>query len=255
MKTSFFRFLSVFFAVFQFVSCVDFQPSGYILNLPETPETWVSVLGHPHWRVEWLDPGGNKRTADISPGGSLRVNLPETWTSPVTAWPYWTAHNLIPGFFKPAGALFPFDADGERLNLSWKAGLDAVFYWELVSAYDHNALKIPANFDWLRFRELFKEDTLNEEVRKDPWLVDWKSVAEKTISSSFDRRRLVPEAANPVNIPVSHGPWYGTSPFAEPLFFPEGETPAFPTRPGVNVWVSAEGILRVNGNVWVFTRW
>jgi len=240
----------------QLVSCVDFHSSGYILKLPDVPGAWVSILGYPHWRVEWLDTGGNKLTADITPGGSLKVILPETWVSPVTASPYWPAHNLIPGFFKPSGAIFPLDVDGEYLNLSWKAGVDTVFYWELAAACNfQNEKKIAANFDWLRFRELLKDETLKEEVRKDPWLIDWKFVAEKTMSSNFDKRRLVPEASKSMTITVPHGPWYGTSPFAEPLSFPENETPVFPIRPGVNVWVSLDGILRVDGNIWVFSEY
>jgi len=254
MKNLIFRFLAVVFTVLQFAGCMDFPSSEYDLKLPEAPEIWVSVLGQPHWRLEWLDPGGNKRTADISPGGGKKVELPVTWANPVTAWPYWPGHNLIPGFFKPAGGLFPFDVDGESLILSWKAGLDTVFYWELASAYGQNEKKIPANFDWQRFRELFTSGDLKEDVSKDPWLIDWHFVAEKTMSSSFDRRRLVPEKTQPMTIPVSHGYWYGTSPFAEPLFFPENETPEFQIRSGVNVWFSAEGILRVSDKTWVFTE-
>jgi hypothetical protein len=51
---------------------------------------------------------------------------------------------------------------------------------------------------------------------------------------------------------VSAGPWYGTSPFTEPLLFKTGETPVFPVQEGMNVWVSNEGILRVNGKTWVY---
>jgi hypothetical protein len=143
--------------------------------------------------------------------------------------------------------------------------VDTIFYWELTLAQhlrnlgagranEDNYSRIPANFNWPRFRELFEAETLNEAVREDPWLVNWRSVAERTVTGTFDRRRLVPEVTKDMAIPVPAGIWYGTSPFAKPLFFEEGEPSIFPVRPGDNVWVSAEGILRISGDVWVFSR-
>lgn len=258
MKNNISRLITVLAAALQLACCGDISPSMYTLELPQTPEIWVSLLGEPHWRLEWLDPGGNRRTTDILPvngaANRIEIELPVTWANPITAWPFWPDRNLIPGFFRPAGALFPFDVSGNRLCLSWEAGPDTIFYWELALANNGNFSKIPANFDWPRFRELFTLETLSEKVLEDPWLVNWRSVAERTISSNFDRRRLVPEAAEDVNIPVSSGRWYGTSPFAPPLYFEEGETPAFPVRPGINVWVSNEGILRISGKTWMFSR-
>ena len=235
------------------VCCRDLTPSAYVVILPDTPEIWVSLLGEPHWRLEWLDKSGSRRITDILPGKSMEIEIPVTWANPVTAWPYWPGYNLPAGIFKPAGALFPFDADGRRLFLSWKTGLDTVFYWELALAAGQNVSKIPANFDWPRFRELFNEETLNEAVRKDPWLVDWRFVAEKTINANFDRRRLVPETTVSINIPVGCGTWYGTSPFSAPLFFKEGEPTVFPVRPGLNVWISTSGILRCSGKTWILS--
>jgi hypothetical protein len=80
-------------------------------------------------------------------------------------------------------------------------------------------------------------------------------VAEKTIVSSFDRRRIVPQKAESVSVPVNTGRWYGTSPFAESLHFEEDQATVFPVYPGINVWVSSEGVLRLSGKTWVFTEW
>ena len=240
----------------QFTGCADRLSSGYVLEFPDAPAMWVSLLGEPSWRVEWFDSGGGRRTADISSGSGgpgLEVQLPSTWANPVGAWPYWPEHKLIPGHFRPAGALFPFDVRGGRLRLSWEAGPDMVFYLELARANEENYSRLPANFDWPRFRSLFQDEALSEAVREDPWLIDWRSVAEKTVLGSFDRRRLVPEEAKDKIIPVSAGFWYGSSPFAQPLFFAEEEPSTFPVRAGVNVWISTEGILRVDGDVWAFT--
>jgi len=253
MKSLFFKLVPVFVLAFQLASCKDRFSSVYRVEMPKTPEYLVSILGEPYWKLEFFDSKGEKQSKIIPPGQSTEIELPVTWTNPVTAWPYWPDYNLIPSLFKPAGALFPFDVSGERLKLSWEAGPDTVFYWELVFANSQNAKKLPANFDWPRFRELFKSGVLSDAVVNDPWLVDWRYVAEKTISSNFDRRRLVPQASVSQSIPVSSGPWYGASPFAKPLFFAEGQTPVFPVRSGINLWVSPEGILRVSGKAWVFT--
>jgi len=257
MKTNIFNLskLAVIALALQFTCCADRFSSWYTLEFPRSPQSWVSILGEPHWRVEWLAPDGRRQSADLSPGGSLQIELPSTWVNPVIARPYWPGHNLYAGLFMPAGALFPFDVNKNRLCLSWEAGTDAVFYWELASANGGNMSRIPANFDWSRFRELFKSETLREDVREDPWLVDWSAVAESTVSSTFYQSRLRPEAAASATLPVPAGPWYGASPFSQPLYFAEDEARIFQVRAGVNTWVSAAGILRVNGGAWVFREW
>ena len=238
--------------------CRDITPSGYSLSLPELPEHWLSLLGEPVWRIEWVNPDAQKQMLDLTPGTSCgEIEIPQTWASPVTAYPHWPQHNLIPGFFKPAGAIFPIDADVNKncLNLTWEAGVDAVFYWELALANEENYSRLPSNFNWQRFRELFSAGKLNEKVCQDPWIVNWRFAAEKTLSNNFDRRRLIPEKTESKVIPVPECSWYGTSPFAQPLFFAKETIPVFPVRPGINVWISSEGILRVNGETWIFIEW
>jgi len=248
-------FLALQFAVSLLtVSCRDINPSGYLLELPKTPEIWVSLLGEPCWRIEWISPESKMQTAFIPPNGSQEIDIPSTWANPVTAWPYWPDFNLIPGFFKPAGAIFPFDVKDGNLCLSWEAGPDSIFYWELLNVNVDKNTRVPANFDWPRFRELFNTDKLKDAVREDPWLVNWRSAAEKTVSGNFDTRRLVPETAVLTKIPAASGPWYGTSPFTKPIYFGEGEPPVFPVRTGINVWISEDGILKVDGKTWVFTE-
>ena len=249
------------------VCCTERFPSGYTLELPETPAAWGSLLGEPHWHVEWIAPSGRKKAADFPPASKKRIEaeIPVTWANPVTAWPWWPEHNLIAYIFKPCGALFPYDVSGKKsdvLRLSWEAGPDAIFYQELAIAFNKSALsssesKTPDKFDWPRFRELFQSDALSEAVREDPWAVNWRSVAEKTITANFDRRRIVAETAVLKPFPVPAGIWYGTSPFSKPLIIEDGEPAVFPvlTSSGINIWVSAEGILRVNGNTWRFTAW
>jgi hypothetical protein len=194
---------------------------------------------------------------DVQDGSKPEIELPVSWVSPVTAFPYWTNHSQIaPGVFKPAGALFPFDVDGGHLRLSWEAGADTVFYWELALANEGNYSRNPSNFDWLRFRELFTSGTtLAKAVREDRWLVDWRSAAEKTISSGFRTSYIKAEIPSPKTLPAAPGTWYGTSPFAKPLFFADDETPVFFFFSGVNLWFCSDWVLKGSGNTWLFIEW
>jgi len=259
------------------VLCTLFFPAGcrdslanstYVLRLPGVPESWEAVLGEPRWRVEWINSNGLKKTVTASKNDVIEICLPPRWISAVTAAPFWPEKGISAGIFKPAGAIFPFDADfsgvEKALALSWQGGVEAVLYWELaraaVLANGEGSVRQPQNFNWPRFRQLFDNfegaagaESLNEEVRSDPWLADWRNIAERTVQSGFDRRRLVPEARTQIKVSAGSGPWTGTSPFAARLFF-EGES-VFPARQAADTWVSAEGILRCNTEAWIFIKW
>jgi hypothetical protein len=233
--------------------------------MPGLPPAWEALLGSPSWRVEWLNGEGRRETATVRGNGGVEVSLPPTWVNPVSAAPFWPDRGIGPGIFRPAGAIFPFDVSGKSLILSWQGGVDANLYWEFAAIANEAGRepspeeaepveraavsRLPWNFNWPRFRLLFDDPTLNEEVRADPWLADWNSIAAKIVQSGFDKRRLVPETRTALEIPVSPGPWIGTSPFAAPLLF--DAVPVFPVRPTADTWVSAEGILRCNTETWI----
>jgi hypothetical protein len=236
--------------------------SGYTLRFPAIPPAWASLLGDPSWRVEWLNPAGEQETTTVRDGKKPEISLPETWTNPVSAWPYWPDKGIGPGVFKPAGALFPFDVSGNSIVLSWRCGVDAVLYWELAGAAGEADIaasraavpRLPQNFNWPRFRDLFTEEGgINADVLGDPWLADWASIAAKIVQSGFDKRRLTPEARKELSVPVGPGPWIGVSPFSEPLLF-EGQ-PVFPVRERPDTWVSAGGLLRCTQKAWIFLPW
>ena len=243
-----------------FLSCGGMflaDESGYALEFPELPYAWQTMLGSPSWRVEWFDGEGRKRAAEVSGKAVLEVSLPGTMANPVIALPFWPEKGIAPGVFRPAGAIFPFDLSENRLALSWQGGVDAAFFLELARAANGGlptggsaALRLPWNFNWPRFRRLFDDPALNDEIRADPWLADWPDIADRTVRSGFDRRRLVPQAVVAIEIPLGPGPWVGVSPFAAPLVF-EGR-PVFPVRSTVETWVSAEGFLRASAEAWIW---
>lgn len=229
--------------------------SALILELPDLPPAWGELLGTPQWRIEWIGPGGVRERAVTA--GNVAVTLPQTWASPVTAWPFWPDKGIQPGLFYPAGAIFPFDAAGAGLRLSWRGGVDAVLYRELaaVDAGREAALRRPWNFDWPRFRELLEDPAIPEEVRLDPWRVDWKQAAAAIAASGFNRRYIRAETREAVPIPAPSGPWIGASPFAPPLVFGDGENPAFPVGARPGSWVSSAGMLRCTQAAWILIPW
>jgi hypothetical protein len=233
--------------------------SAYFLALPEPPPTWTELLGPPHWWIEWINPEGAVENR-ISAGG-LEITLPQTWASPVSAWPFWPGRGIEPGIFRPAGGIFPFDASGDLLRLSWRGGVDALVYWELDAARaagagaEASVPRFARNFNWPRFRELFDDPIFLEKLHSDPWLVDWKAAAAKIALLGFDKRRIVPEKQEEIPVPMFPGPWIGTSPFAPPLVFGEGETPVFPAGPRPGSWFSSGGILRCTAKTWIFLPW
>ena len=231
------------------LSCRLFAASCHQVKLPELPPEWEAVLGSPLWRLEWFDPYGRRRDAVMTAGDALRVSLPEAPASPVLARPFWPEKGIAPGIFRPAGAVFPFDASAGILTLSWQGGIEASFFLDLAAA-GTQGIRLPGYFNWPRFRRLFGDDAVNAEFRGDPWLADWPSIAERTVASGFDRRRLVPAAATPVEVPVNPGKWVGTSPFAPALTFET--TPVFTARSDTEAetWVSAAGILRLTRLAW-----
>jgi len=229
----------------------------YFLQFPDLPPAWEDMLGNPCWLTEWINADGLKESKIIK-NGNPEISLFRTSANAVSAMPYWPEKGLSPGVFRPAGAIFPFDVSGRTCVLSWQGGVDAVLYRELAIAFEgQDSVKVsiprlPRNFNWPRFRQLFDDPSLNAAVRGDPWLADWPGIAEKIIQSGFDKRRLVPETRGSLAVPAGPGPWIGTSPFAAPLLFEE--VPSFPVRKATDTWVSPEGILRCNAETWILVK-
>ncbi|GHT64028.1 hypothetical protein FACS1894110_02900 [Spirochaetia bacterium] len=233
----------------------------FVLDFPALPPAWTELFGPPRWRVEWISPAGTREFVETSaPGERVEVNISPTEASPILAWPFWPAKGINPGIFRPVGAIFPFDAAGGRISLSRQGGVDAFFYHALLkaaaAAEETVGVRVPQNFDWPRFRSVFEDPAVSAEVCTDPWTADLRGIAVKVVQSGFDKRRFKPIASVELEIPVSGGPWIGTSPFASPLSF-EDTGPVFPVRPGTecDTWYSAEGVLRCAGKTWVFRPW
>jgi hypothetical protein len=181
------------------------------------------------------------------------------WPSPVTAWPFWPDKGMEAGMFRPAGALYPFDVSGGVLRISWRGGVDAGFYRALEEAYagkeNANPRRRAGFFDWPRFRAFFVSGA-PEEPREDPWLIDWKETAEKTVNSGFRtsylkaRKRTVTEVLIPHN-----GPWFSASPFRAAENRTEGTTEPAALPEEIELWVCPGGMLFLSAGTRLWVPW
>jgi hypothetical protein len=234
------------------VSCGSPLEEGSYALFPRNPPLQAGLLGEPHWRLEWYDAAGNIAYAELygQDGAEMDIFLP--WPSPVLAWPYWPEREIVPGLFYPAGGIYPFDVSGETLALSWEGGVEANFYRELALAQGTSGAKAeraPRYFDWPRFRTLLRESSA-EELQGDPWLADWKGIAESTARSGFRRTLIKRESRTVTGVLIPHdGPWLGASPFREAENWEEGQEMLLALSSRPEIYVCPGGILSLSAAV------
>jgi hypothetical protein len=151
---------------------------------------------------------------------------------------------------KPAGAIYPWDVSDGSIILSWRGGIDAYFWQQLASGAV--SARLPWLFDWPRFRELRQSPDMPEAILKDPWLADWSSIAEKTLASGFDKRRIAPRSSTEISVPGLGVSWTGSSPFAVSISAIPGEALYLPVSDEVETWISVKGIIKCNKDAWIF---
>jgi len=225
------------------------------LLLPALPESYLTCLGQPCWEITWVDADGFIQTASTS-ASSLDVSLMEMWPAAALAYPFWPEKEIRAGIVKPAGAIFPFDADSHAntLSLSWEGGVDAFFYFELAKGGLEK--RAPYLFDWKRFRGLFTDLRVPEDVVQNPWLVDWEEQARKTLASGFDWRRIKARNLGTVTItPPCEGPWLGESVFVSPQYWNADEEITVTWTSEIETWFSPKGVLRFSGKSVFWRAW
>jgi hypothetical protein len=238
----------------------------YRVTLPDLPDIWTEIVGIDRWHIEWINSNGGRESRDIDETaetrGGFEIHILQEWASPVIAYPYRNGTVLAPDTMRPAGAIFPSDADvsSGTISLTWTGGIAAFLYLELARHTDQNSTRQPQYFNWQRFRELLESDAIPEDVRSDPWLADWKTIAKKTVSSGFDSRRLTAIQPLEISLPApADGPWIGTSPFSSPIATTgEGgleKTHILRVRDTIEAYVSRDGVLRISSNAWLWIGW
>jgi hypothetical protein len=233
-----------------------FLEPEYDAELPALPAAWIPVLGAPHWRIEWIGPGGTREIRETGDAGISGIKVMQEWATPIIAYPFWPEQGIQPEALRPCGAIFPFDVEEDHIRLTWRGGVDATVYWELARSSKNTSStgtpRQPQYFDWPRFRELLQDPVISEELRTDPWLADWKTIAAKTAQSGFDRRRITVQAREELLIPVSGGPWIGSSPFAEPLIQEAGQELRVQVCGDIDTYISANGMIHCTKGAWIW---
>jgi hypothetical protein len=249
---------------------------AYRVTFPEPPTAWTDALGPPSWELFWVDGRGYLQSARCQEGAEPRIELEQERAVPLLARPFWPAvvsaggqadEGIQSGVMKSAGAVFPFDAADGLIRLSWEGGICAEFYLALARARlaskkgaGNGALSAdkrrPEWFDWPRFVSLLESDDIPEEVRKDPWLVDWSAAAAKTIESGWNSKRIKAAEYTPLAVEIpADGLWFGTSPFAPARFRKTGETVELPAREIPEYLLSSAGYLKYTKSDCLWHEW
>jgi hypothetical protein len=271
------RLYGLLLAGILFASCAEpIIAPAYRVGFPEPPAVWVDALGPPSWELFWVDGQGILQSARYPEGAEPRVELAQQRASPLLARPFWpgvvsagrqTDGQIQSGVMKSAGAVFPFDAAGGFIRLSWKGGISAEFYLALARArlaledgvaggVSSAGKRRPEWFDWPRFISLLGSDSIPEEVREDPWLVDWDEAAVKTIESGWDSRRIRAAGRTPLTVTIpADGLWFGTSPFASAHFRKAGERVELPAREIPELLLSPAGYLKYTKSDYIWQEW
>jgi hypothetical protein len=257
MKASFFLLFTFISMIISWtISCGSKPiPGLYTMQFPSSPNLRMELLSESHWMLEYYDSKGNFRQKEAAPGSLTKIDILMEWPSALLAWPYWPEKSLSIGHFYPAGALFPLDASGDTIILSWKAGAEAYFFREMEKAQELNSgtNRVPMYFDWKRFRALLRGHD-NPELRNDPWLADWKDIAQKTVRSGFRQSYIQTEKRTSTDIIIPHdGPWLSASPFRPPEFWETNDMVSLLLSPRPELLVCPGGKLNASSKIrlWV----
>jgi hypothetical protein len=182
------------------------------VRVPEPPEHWRRAFPDLAFRI--LTPSGE--------GTAGLVRLPKVPNWPVLAVP--TARGVP---LPPAGALWPWDLEGEELVLSWEHGPAA----EVFAALVREGVDIaPINGERLL-------EEMGPRGAGDPWALDLAHISERLASGIFRVTdiRLLPcrdvELAEALLPPAPSGEWFLESPFCSPLALEPGQPLRLPRVP------------------------
>ncbi len=218
----------------------------YRVILPEIPPDWEHVLGEPVWNIEWIDGSGNWRKIERQENRPFSLEMYNTKMTPVIAYPYWPEKNLHPRAFHPAGAIFPLDVQNDTITLDWQGGVEAEFYL-FLSRFNDGGKRSPEQFDWKRFRALLRTELKDQDVKNDPWKVDWETAAQKIVNSGFNSRYIAEKEYSDMKVTIPEsGIWVSPSPFERGHYWEKGEHVILKASESVSRYVSEKGTIVFN---------
>jgi hypothetical protein len=226
--------------------------SEYEVILPEIPPDWERVLGQALWQIEWIDADGSWRKIEAVQSDTLNLEICNTQINPVIAYPYWPEKNIHPGTFYPAGAIFPLDTSEGTIDLDWQAGIDAQLY-KYLARFNNDETRRPEQFDWQRFRRLLRTEIDDEDIKADPWIVDWEAAAKRIAESGFRSSYIKSKEYTNINITVPESAlWISPSPFEAGKAWEAGETISLKAAESPSRYVSSKGTIVFTNKTWEF---
>jgi hypothetical protein len=89
-----------------------------------------------------------------------------------------------------------------------------------------------------------------EKLEEDPWLGDWKGMAEKTVLSGFRKSLIKVQSRIPVEVEIPcGGPWFSASPFRPAEPWVGGQRLVLNLPPGPEVYLCPQGVLRISPEI------
>ena len=183
-------------------SCSLLAPETEVtVVLPAPPEHWGRAFSDLGFELVYRDEAGVEHTTDAPGAGTACIRCSRQGNSAILAYPRSVAD--VSGLLRPAGALFPLDAeDGSTLRLTWEAGPLALLM-SLLGSLGRD----PSLFNAGRLAEYMAR-------QPDPWSLDIRAMAQKIAEGTFSAYDIDLLPCRDVTLDVDTGEWFFESPFS-----------------------------------------
>jgi hypothetical protein len=182
------------------LSCTLLAPETVTVVLPAPPEHWMRAFPDLDFQLLYWDAAGAPQRQDAPSAGTVAIPCSRRGNSPVLAFPCSTAD--VSGLLRPAGGLFPIDAEGSVLQLTWRNGPLALLMFRLRSVD--------------RDTSLFNAGRLADYMARepDPWALDLDAIAQRIADGTFSASDIDPLPRRDLTVVPGAGQWFLESPFS-----------------------------------------
>jgi len=197
------RSIAALLATLNLGACSLYLPTiDVAVSVPELPAHWRGAFPQVELRLEHPDGSGPTIIAGAA-GQRLELRLPKRLYLPVLARPHLPRWDLeLPG----AGGVYPLDAAGDTLGLSWALGPAAQLLLELAHA----------NLDLERINVPRLCALMGERGGEDPWNLDLAGIAASLASGQMRESAIRLQPLLDVSLPAGSGDWFLQSPLRLP---------------------------------------
>lgn len=181
-----------------------------LVRHPELPKQWAFAEQELQWEIEYIDLLGEVFVEEADNGlEHTVVRVPKRNNVPVLAYPLYKGTRM-----KPAGVLFPNDAEGSGVTDStavvsptWEEGAVAALFRQLWITST-----VPAGINSERLWQEASQKA-EEEAQGNPWALDWTGMAEGFRFGSFTSHLIDIAASYELELEAAPGTWISADPF------------------------------------------